>query len=200
MLLFERARCQWIVMRWDCNCDQPFFVFLHLIIASILAFHATRSCATFIHSVQTHCATACSHLHARNRRPWHCDPSSFFKLRWHPRRQRSRGERRGQTLLQHHNPSQKCHIMSLTTRTCPHCGLRLVCIAWPANCCRSFEYKRYIVGSNVMNHHNQLSCPQHVLIFRPVVQQSELETLCECFPYVIVQFPEHLNHQVVVRT
>ena len=33
-----------------------------------------------------------------------------------------------------------------------------------------------------------------------MVQQSELKTLCECFPNVVVQFPEHLNHQVVVRT
>ena len=63
MLLFERRRCQWIVIRWDCPCDHPFLCFLHLIIASILALHAARSCATFTHSVPTHCDTACSHLH-----------------------------------------------------------------------------------------------------------------------------------------
>ena len=46
------------------------------------------------------------------------------------------------------------------------------------------------------DHRNQLYCPQHVLILGPVIQQSELETICECFPYVFVHFPE----QVVVRT
>ena len=51
-----------------------------------------------------------------------------------------------------------------------------------------------------LDHRNQLSCPQHVLILRPAVQQSELKALCECFPYIVVQFHEHLNHQVVVRT
>ena len=47
--------------------------FLHLIIASILALHPIRSCATFVQSVPRHCATACSH--------W--DPSSFFRFRSH---------------------------------------------------------------------------------------------------------------------
>ena len=72
-------------------------------------------------------------------------------------------------------------------------------IAWPANCCNTFEHSRV--------HHREHgdwaekfivnSCLAHsILILRPVVQQSELETLCECFPHVFVQFPGHLNHNV----
>ena len=56
-----------IVIRWDWHFDPPFF--LHLIIASILSLHPIRSCVTFVQSVPTHCATACSHLHTLNRRP-----------------------------------------------------------------------------------------------------------------------------------
>ena len=59
------------------------FWFLHLIIASILSLHPNRSCATFVQSVPTHCATACSHLHTLNLRPWHREPNSFFKFRSH---------------------------------------------------------------------------------------------------------------------
>ena len=45
--------------------------------------HPIRSCVTSVQSVPTHCATACSHLHTLNLRPWHCDPSAIFTFRSH---------------------------------------------------------------------------------------------------------------------
>ena len=41
----------------------------HLILSSSVAHQAIQSCATFVHSGPVNSATACSHLHARNRRP-----------------------------------------------------------------------------------------------------------------------------------
>ena len=34
----------------------------------------------------------------------------------------------------------------------------------------------------------------------PVVQLSEQEALCQSFPDILVQFPEHFNHRLVFRT
>ena len=82
--VFARRSCWWVDRHSvGLAFRSTIFCFLHLIIASILALHPIRSCATFVQPVPTHCATACSRRHTLNLRPKHCDPSSFFKVRNH---------------------------------------------------------------------------------------------------------------------